>query len=65
MSGANRVLVAEYERKHGRQQLLGESFRDMFNRVMIMVESEKTIYLPDKQAAINERKNAVREMLSV
>ncbi len=65
MSNKNRALVNEYEKIHGKAQLPGESFREMFDRVVGMMESEKAMYLPDKIAARNERKDAVREMLSI
>jgi hypothetical protein len=54
MSNKNRTLVAEYEKEHGPQQQAGESYRQMFNRVVGLVTNEN-----------GNKENVVREMLSV
>jgi len=75
MSNKNRALVAEYEKLHGKAQLPGESFRDMFDRVLGVMLGEKAIYAPDKPAISSlklkaeslkwKEENAVREMLTI
>ncbi|MFI5264946.1 MAG: hypothetical protein ACHQM6_10565, partial [Candidatus Kapaibacterium sp.] len=42
MSNKNRTLVKEYEKLHGKAQLQGESFRDMFDRVVEMMQTGKS-----------------------
>ncbi len=56
MSNKNRALLAEYEKTNGKAQLPGESFRDMFDRVLGKILSENS--------AIWEPGERVREMLS-
>jgi hypothetical protein len=41
MSNTNRKLLADYEMLHGKAQLPGESFRDMFDRVVGKMIAEK------------------------
>ncbi|MEP7233738.1 MAG: hypothetical protein ABI778_00450, partial [Ignavibacteriota bacterium] len=55
MSNKNRTLVAQYEKQHGKQQLPGESFRDMFDRIL---SSEKVKVHGENW----EVKNTLREM---
>jgi hypothetical protein len=41
MSNTNRKLLADYEKLHGKAQLPGESFRDMFDRVVGRMIAER------------------------
>ncbi len=73
MSNKNRALLAEYEKIHGKAQHPGESFREMFDRVVGLILAEKagknitdlSNYIPDKLAIRNKRKDKVREMLTI
>ncbi|MEP7235791.1 MAG: hypothetical protein ABI778_10900, partial [Ignavibacteriota bacterium] len=41
MSNRNRKLLAEYEKLHGKSVIPGESYRQMFDRVVGMMAEEK------------------------
>ena len=79
MSNRFRRLVKEYEKKHGKQQKVGETYREMFDRVVGICLGNNRSYGPMKQAesslklkaeSLNgegenaEEENAVCEMLS-
>ncbi|MEP7236085.1 MAG: hypothetical protein ABI778_12390, partial [Ignavibacteriota bacterium] len=55
MSNKNRALVAQYEKLHGKSQLPGESFRDMFDRIVAIAAASE----------IGAGKVRLREMLTV